>query len=75
MPPTREEVKKFSMKIQELFEKTEMTYLESVVHYCDEIDLELEIAAQLIDESIRSKLEKEAVELSYIKSSSTLPIE
>jgi hypothetical protein len=75
MSPTREEVKIFSMKIQELFDKTGMTYLESMLHYCEEIHLELEVAARLIDESIKSKLEKEAIELSYIRSSSILPLE
>jgi len=62
-----EEKKKFAFKIDSYVANTGLTYLEAIVEYCSEIDMELEIAASLINNSLKEKIEFEAANSRMIK--------
>ena len=49
-------------------------HLDVMVTYCDEMNIEVEIAAGLINDVLRTRLEEDAQELRYIPRSSRLPI-
>lgn len=71
---TKEEKQNFSLQIEMLAAKLEISYIEAVTHHCEETGLEIEMAATMINENIKSKIEGEAQELRYLPRGSSLPL-
>ena len=46
--PTKDEIKKFSLMIEELAKETHLTLMDSICHYCSTNEFEIEVAATLI---------------------------
>ncbi len=65
---------KFMEKIENLVQKTKMTYIDAVLHYCEENNLEPETAGQLIGGKLKQQIQEEAEELHLVKRSAKLPI-
>lgn len=72
--PTKEEIKKFSLMVEELVSKDGSGYMDAICHYCKETGLEIEVAATLISSSLKSKIREEAQEFNLLKKNSKLPI-
>ena len=54
---------------------TDYTYLEAIVEYCKETELEIEVAASLVNANLKSKIELQASDLNLLKTKdSKLPI-
>ena len=61
--------------IDEIVKKNNITYMEAILKYTDNIDGEIEAVARVLNRSIKDKLEMEAQELHMMKKKSTkLPI-
>ena len=60
--------------IEELVQRTNMTYIDAVLHYCEENNLEPETAGQLVGGKLKQQIQEEAEELHLVKSSAKLPI-
>jgi len=61
--------------IDELVKQNNITYMEAILKYTDNIDGEIEAVAKVLNKSIKDKLEMEAQELHMMKKKSTkLPI-
>lgn len=71
---TREEKNRFSMMIMEMAINQKTDHMDAITHYCEKNNLEIEVAATLINESLKSILEGEAMELRFIPRGSRLPI-
>jgi hypothetical protein len=68
-------MKKFAFAIDSMVANTDYTYLEAIVEYCRETGLEVEVAASLINSSLKSKIESEAMDQNMLKmKASKLPI-
>jgi len=65
--PTKDEMLKFSMQIENLMANTDYTYLEAITEHCKETGLELEIAASLITPNLKSKIHEQAERLNMLK--------
>ena len=65
---------KFMENIEELVQRTNMTYIDAVLHYCEENNLEPETAGQLVGGKLKQQIQEEAEELHLVKSGSKLPI-
>ena len=69
---------KFSQEIERLVKKSDglITYIEAVVTYCQENEIELETVPKLISKPLKEKIKYEAIELNFLKRSSRakLPI-
>lgn len=74
MMPTREEKNTFSTIILTRAEELQIDHIDAIVTYCEELNLEIEIAAALINEVLKSKLEEEAQEINMIPRSAKLPL-
>ena len=63
---------KFSAEIERLVLKSEglITYIEAVVTYCQENEIEVETVAKLISTPLKERLRHEAQCLNYMKQSS-----
>lgn len=67
MPPSKEEMIKFSEHIESVVGQTEYTYLEAIVDYCKVSGLEVEVAATLIHPALKAKIETQVADLNMLK--------
>lgn len=72
--PTRDEKNNFSIMIEDLANRLKISHIEAVTHYCEEKNLEVEVAALLVNDSLRSKIEADAQFLRYLPRTSQLPL-
>lgn len=66
----------FSSDVRKLIEEKKMEYIDAVVYWCEQNNLEVEYAAGLIkrDPYIMSRIQMEAEDLNYLKKGARLPI-
>ena len=51
-----------------------ITYIEAIVEYAQNIDVEIESIAKMLNKSIKDKIEVEAQDLNMLKKTAKLPI-
>jgi uridylate kinase len=71
---SREEKNNFSMMIMEMALKERIDHMDAIATYCEKNNLEIEVAATLINESLKSIIEGEAMELRFLPRGSRLPL-
>ena len=64
------EIEKFSNIIFERVSKFNLEYIDAVVSYCEEKELEIDSIVNLISPSLKLKMEEEAIAMKLLKSSS-----
>ena len=64
----------YNIEIEELVEKTNMSYLDAMLYHADENNLESETVAGLINIKTKNKLREEAEILNFMPKTSKLPI-
>lgn len=72
--PSKEEKMAFSVDIENLVNTGDMNYIEAVVYLCEQRDLEISVAASLIDKNLKAKLQITAEQLRLLPKSSRLPL-
>ncbi len=72
--PTREEIKQFSMLIEQMSSEKRLGLMDAICHHCKETGLEIEVAASLVSSALKARIRDEAQELNLLKKSSKLPI-
>jgi hypothetical protein len=72
--PKLEEMETFSRSIIDLVEKDRIGYIDAITEHCEQIGLEVEIAAKLITPFIVSKVSEEARRNNLIERIPVLPI-
>ena len=67
---------KFTSDIEQLVLKSELNYIEAIISYCEDNNIEFESVGKLISKPLKEKLKAEATELNYLKRTtrSKLPI-
>lgn len=71
---SREEKNNFSMMIMQMAIEEKIDHMDAITTYCERNNLEIEVAATLINESLKSIIEGEAEQLRYLPRSGRLPI-
>ena len=68
--------KKFGLKIEEIVKEKKISYLDAVVWFCEENEIDTGSVSPMINKALKEKLQIEAEEKRLIKksSSATLPI-
>ena len=64
----------YNIEIEELVEKTSMSYLDAMLYHAEENGLESETVAGLINVKTKTKLREEAEKLHFMPKTSKLPI-
>ena len=64
----------FMDNIEKLVQKTNMTYIDAVMHYCEENKLEPETAGKMIGGKLKQNIQDEAEDLHLIERTSKLPL-
>ena len=65
---------KFSLLIEEFVKDKRCSYMDAIVLYCHENEIEVETAAKLINTKIKEQIEIEAIDLNYLPKVNKLPI-
>jgi hypothetical protein len=64
----------FSLYIEEKVTKEKIGYMDAIIQYCEEIDIDIESISKLINQSLRDKVQNEAEEQNYFKRRGKLPL-
>jgi hypothetical protein len=64
----------FAENIEKLVNFTKMTYIDAVLHYCEEHKLEPEMAGKMINGKLKQNIQEEAEDLHLIAPVAKLPI-
>jgi hypothetical protein len=58
---------KFSIEIERYVLKNNCNYIDGIVQYCEENEIELDIIPKLISKPLKEKLKNNATELNFLK--------
>ena len=72
--PTKNEISEFSTKIMEMSEESNLSIMDSIVGYCEQTGMEIDVASTLISSALKAKLREEAEALNLLKAKSKLPL-
>jgi hypothetical protein len=72
--PTKDEVKQFSLLIEQLVTDEKIGYMDAICYHCKETGLEVEVAATLISAALKAKIKLEAQDNNMLKKTSRLPV-
>ena len=64
----------FMENIEKLVQKTNMSYIDAVMYYCEENKLEPETAGKMIGGKLKQNIQDEAEDLHLIERTSKLPL-
>ena len=69
------DTKTFSIKIEEISNELKISYMDAIVWYCEENEIEVETAAKLINSKIKDTIAYEASKLNMMKEKiNSLPV-
>lgn len=66
---------KFAKMIENSVVTQKLSYMDAVIHLCDENSVELEEVKKFISPVIKQKIEAEAMRLNFLPRGNTLPID
>ncbi|MEK9697247.1 MAG: late promoter transcription accessory protein [Candidatus Poseidoniales archaeon] len=65
---------KFSIIIEEAVKEHRLSYMDAIIWWCEQHEMEIEVAAKLCNGVIKEKLRYEAQELNFLERPNRLPI-
>ena len=74
MPLQTQTSSDFYTKIQALDNKTKLTYMDAILHYCDMNGMEPETAAALVNTKLKAQIREEAENLNFLPKTAKLPL-
>lgn len=74
MKPKIEEKEKFTKIILELVQKDRIGYIDAITEYCEDVGLEIDVAAKLATPFLVSKIAEEARKNNMLERIPVLPI-
>jgi len=67
--------KEFSLEIEKIVkEKRDLTYMDAVIWYCEQNDIEISTVNPLISKTLKQKIELEAQKLNFLPKTGVLPV-
>ena len=66
---------KFTKMVEKEVLSKKLTYMDAVIHICENNDIDLEDVRKFIAVSVKDKIEAEAMTLKFLPQSNTLPID
>lgn len=64
----------FALYIDEMVSRMQLSYMEAIVKYCTDVDIDIEAVSSLINPKLKEKIRLEAEENKLIKPIGRLPI-
>lgn len=66
---------KFSMMVEDTVRSKRLSYIDAIVHICEENEMEIEDIRKFVSQSIKDKIEAEAMKLNFLPRQNTLPLD
>ena len=67
--------KEFSLEIEKIIrEKRDLTYMDAIIWYCEENDIDVGTVKPLIIKTLKQKIEMEAQKLNFLPKTGVLPV-
>ena len=68
--------KEFSLKIESIVREKRTSYMDAIIDYCKEIDVDVGTINSMVNQSLKEKIKNEAINLKMLKEKKggTLPI-
>jgi hypothetical protein len=63
----------FSLHIEERVVKEKIGYMDAVISYCEETDIDIESVSKLINQTLKDKIRLEAEENNFMRKGGRLP--
>lgn len=57
----------FSLHIEKVVSEKKLSYMEAIISYCEDADIDVESVKSLVNKSLKEKIQCEAEELNYFK--------
>lgn len=64
----------FGQYIDEMVSRLKISYMDAVINYCNEVDIDIESVGPLINQKLREKIQVEAEQANMIKPRGHLPL-
>lgn len=64
----------FSIYVDEIVSKYKISYMEAVINYCNELEIEVDSIGKLINQKLREKIQIEAEQSNMLKPRGHLPV-
>jgi hypothetical protein len=64
----------FSIYIEEIVSREKLSYMDAVIRYCEEVDIDIAAIKPLITKQLKDKIQLEAIELNMMKPKGQLPV-
>ena len=64
----------FSLYIEGKVAAQDISYMEAIIQYCEEVDIDIESISKLINQSLKDKVQIEAEDGNYFKKRGKLPL-
>ena len=64
----------FTVGVEKVVINLECSYIDAIIHYCEVNDVDFDIVPKLISNSIKEKLQAEAINLNFLPKVGILPI-
>jgi hypothetical protein len=58
---------KFAQDIEKIVKNSKINYIDAIVTYCEENNIEIETASKLISKPLKEKIKNDAIELNFLK--------
>ena len=65
---------KFSQIIEETVKDKRISYMDAICWWCEKNEMEIDVAAKLLNGVIKEKIRAEAMDLNFLEKSAKLPI-
>ena len=72
--PTKDEIREFSLTIENLAEELKCEFLDAILIHCEKTGFEVEVASTLISSALKAKIREQAEDNNQLKKTSKLPI-
>lgn len=66
---------KLTKMVEQTVKRKKLSYIDAIVHICEQNNIEIEDISKFISPAIKSKIEVEAQNLNYMPKGNTLPFE
>jgi UDP-glucose 6-dehydrogenase len=64
----------FSLYIEGRVAAQDISYMEAIIQYCEEVDIDIESISKLINQSLKDRVQIEAEDGNYFKKRGKLPL-
>ena len=65
--PTKDEIKQFSLMIEELARRLQCTHMDAILEHCKETGFEVEVASTLVSSKLKNIIRDEAISMNMLK--------